>query len=205
MNTKTITPQERLRQLPFSPKTTSSNLGWSSIRLEDYRNLPPSDLSLPPMDHHILAFHYKPPDGPLQHRCGEHRYQATMVLNDITYVPANMDNRWQFEGSQPHCLHILIENSFMAQTALTACDADIARLQFINKLQIREQRLRLLARLFQAELDNDGQTGPLYAESLGTALAVYLLTFHTNLQAKTQGGNGAEQDPTTTNPGADAR
>ncbi len=184
MRSKVITPQERLTHLPFEPQTTSSNLGWAAIRLEDYRYLPPSDLKLPPMSHHILAFHYKPPQGLLRHRCGEKHNEATMVVEDITYVPANMDNHWEFGGSQPHCLHILLENGFLTQTALTTYDLDAAHLQFVDDFQLRDPHLKHFARLFQAELINQGQTGPLYAETLGTALAIYLLTHHTNLQPK---------------------
>ncbi len=180
MSLKTITPHDRLEQLPFEPTVTSSNFGWSSLRLEDYRNLPESNLQLPPMNHHIVAFHYKPPAGVLKHSCGSKRGESMMALNDITYVPAHMDNSWEFGQSNPHCLHILIEDSFFTQTALTATDSDPAAIEAIGSFQLRDQRAQMMAQLFHTELYEQGQTGPLYIESLTTAFTIYLLSQHTN-------------------------
>ena len=161
MSLKTITPRERLKQLPFEPTVTSSNFGWGSLRLEDYRNLPESDLKLPPMNHHIIAFHYKPPEGVLKHSCGEQQDESVMSLNDITYVPARVDNSWEFGASNPHCLHILIEDSFFTQTALTALDCDPAALEAIGSFQLRDPQMQMMANLFHAELYQQGETGPL--------------------------------------------
>lgn len=180
MSIKTITPHDRLKQLPFKPTVTSSNFGWSSLRLEDYRNLPASDLKMPPMNHHIIAFHYKPPAGVLKHSCGERHGESVMALNDITYVPARMDNSWEFGHSNPHCLHILIEDSFFTQTALTALDYDPASLETIGSFQLRDPQMQMMAKLFHSELYGQGETGPLYVESLTTALTIYLLNQHTN-------------------------
>ncbi|MEM9776989.1 MAG: hypothetical protein AAF902_20595, partial [Chloroflexota bacterium] len=184
MSYKTITPHDRLEQLPFEPTVTSSSFGWSSLRLEDYRNLPASNLKLPPMNHHIIAFHHKPPSGILKHSCGEQQGESVMALNDITYVPARMDNSWEFGSSNPHCLHILIEDSFFAQTALNATDIDPAAIEAIGSFQLRDQRAQMMAQLFHTELYEKGQTGPLYVESLATALTIYLLDQHTNRRGK---------------------
>ncbi|MFK7805419.1 MAG: helix-turn-helix domain-containing protein [Anaerolineae bacterium] len=181
MSVKTITPLDRLGHLPFQPTVTSSNLGWSSLRLEDYRYLPASDLKMPPMNHHIVAFHYKPPTGVLKHGCGEQSAESVMSLNDITYVPARIDNSWEFGDSQPHCLHILIEDSFFNKTALTAFDIDPVSLESVGSFQIQDARLQMMAQLFHTELYQQGQTGPLYVESLTTALTIALLHNFTNL------------------------
>lgn len=181
MSIKTITPIDRLDHLPFQPTVTSSNLGWSALRLEDYRFLPPSDLKMPPMNHHIVAFHYKPPTGLLKHGCGEQSAESIMSLNDITYVPARIDNSWEFGSSHPHCLHILIEDSFFNQTALTAFDVDPSSLESMGSFQIQDARLQMMAQLFHTELYQQGQTGPLYVESLTTALTIALLNNFTNI------------------------
>ena len=195
MSLKTITPHDRLEQLPFEPTVTSSDFGWSSLRLEDYRNLPASDLKLPPMNHHIIAFHYKPPEGLLKHSCGEKQGESVMALNDITYVPARMDNSWEFGACNPHCLHILIEDSFFTHTALTATDSDPAAIEAIGSFQLRDQRAQMMAQLFHTELYEQGQTGPLYIESLTTAFTIYLLDQHTNRgkKARPQAGRLSKQ------------
>ncbi|MEM7035102.1 MAG: helix-turn-helix transcriptional regulator [Chloroflexota bacterium] len=190
MKSQVITPQKRLDLIPFQPYVTSSDLGWPSLRLEDYRNLPPSNLTLPPMDHHILAFHYKPPSGTLAHHCGEKTSRGQMQPYDITYVPANRDNGWHFGTSDPHCLHILIKHSFVTQTALQICDIDISHLQFQPKFQLRDPQMRTFAALFQAELAGFGVNGPLFAESLSTALTVYLLKNYGNLTVKFPSASG---------------
>lgn len=185
-----ITPQQRLNLIPFQPHKTSTNLGWPSIRLEDYRNLPPSDLSIAPMDHHIIAFHYKPPPGNLVHRCGAETSEDIMQVNDVTYVPAKVDNQWRFGDGAPHCLHVLIDHSFVAHTALTTCDVDFTQVEFRGAFQSRGSQLPLFAKLFQEELANDGSNGPLYVESLATALTVYLVNTFSNTQKECSKSSG---------------
>lgn len=182
MSVKTITPIDRLDQLPFQPTVTSSNLGWGALRLEDYRNLPASDIKMPPMDHHIIAFHYNPPSGLLKHSCGELQTENVMMVNDITYVPAGLDNSWEFGSSLPHCLHVLIEDRFFNQTALTAFDVDPAGLELMGSFQVRDPRLQMMAQLFHTELYQQGEAGPLYAESLTTALTITLLNSFANFK-----------------------
>ena len=186
---RAISPQERLKLIPFQPQKTSSDLGWSSITLEDYKYLPPSSLSIAPMDHHIIAFHYKPPPGRLFHRCGSKNSEDIMQVNDVTYVPANVDNHWAFGDGAPHCLHILVDHCFMTRTALTTCDIDITRAEFQDSFQSRDSQLPTFAKLFQAELAGGGCNGPLYAESLGTALAVYLLNNYCNIRLHKKTGS----------------
>jgi len=177
-----INPKQRLDILPFAPQKKTSDFGWSSVQVEDYKYLPPSDLNLPPMTHHILAFHYKPPTGLLKHYCADQHTTLQLNPRDITYVPAFADNGWKFANSMPNCMHILIEHRFLMQFALEAFDIDVTRIQFVDTPQIQDKQLQAFALLFQAEVDNGCQTGALYVESLTTALASYLLTYYTTSQ-----------------------
>jgi len=181
MSSVPITPQQRLDFLPFMPQKKTSDFGWSAIQVEDYKYLPPSDLNLPSMTHHILAFHYKPPQGTLNHYCADEHTTLKLIPRDITYVPAFADNGWRFGDSAPHCMHILMEHRFLIETALEAFDLDIAHVQFINQAQVQDKQLQAFATLFQTEVDNGCHTGLMYAESLATALASYILTHYTTM------------------------
>jgi len=180
---KSVTPQERLKLLPFEPTVTSSNLNWSSVKLEDYKYLPPSDLSLPPLDHHIIAFHYKPPPGKLKHSAGEKSSSTTLQKNDITYVPALRDNTWQFGYGKPHCLHILLNHDFVHKVAIENFGVDTKQLIFKPQLQTTDAQMQLVSNILKKELGDKGSNGALFTESICTTLAIYLLKNYSSLDA----------------------
>ena len=153
---------------------------WPHIRLEDYRNLPPSDLILQPMDYHIIAFHYKPPKGLLKHRCGGAWRESQIRQFDITYVPAHRDNQWQFDGHQPHCLHILLHNDFLEHIMLRTWDVDPSQVLLQAQFQCQNPFLQKLAFKFHKIVLQNQNRDTLYLENLGTTLATHLLTSHTN-------------------------
>ena len=191
MNIKTISPQQRLTLLPFEPENIYSNLRTPHVRLEDYRFLPPSDINMPPMNYHIIAFHYKPPVGLLRHRCGGKWVEGTMLQNDITFVPAFRDNQWQFDGEFPNCFHILLDDSFLTQTALSSFDIEINYENFIDSFQVQDVQLQKFAELLHLELINNGKHGPIFTEGLTNALAIYLISQFSNRQPKNHTSSGS--------------
>ena len=84
--------------------------------------------------------------------------------------------------SQPHCLHILVEASFFNQIALTTFDIDPGRLNTRGIFQTQDKQLQTMAQLLHMELHQQGGNGPLYVESLGTALTVRLLHTFSNVE-----------------------
>lgn len=180
MSARVITPQQRLELLPFKPARSTSTLGWDEIILEDYRHLPPSDLKVQPMSYHIIALHYKPPTGILRHRCGGQWTESHMRPYDITYVPALMDNQWQFDGNHPNCLHILIKDSFVRKMAAGMVNQDAGQVSFLPAFQARDTLLQQLAQTYLRALRERGGHDPFYTETIGSSLAQYLVKHLSN-------------------------
>ncbi|MEM7332393.1 MAG: helix-turn-helix transcriptional regulator [Chloroflexota bacterium] len=177
---ETISPQDRLDFLPFQPAHIHADSDKTAIRVEDYQNLPPSDLTLPPMDYHIIAFHYKPPQGLLRHRCGGQWQEAHMRLGDITYVPAHMDNQWQFDGNHPHCLHVLVADEFIKQIAGQTWQLDPASIHFRPQFHQRNITLkRIIFQLHQMILSKV-EVENFQIERLGVELSTHLLANDSN-------------------------
>ena len=181
-----ISPHQRLARLPFQPAHISANSAWPHLRLEDYRFLPPSDLRLQPMSYHIIAFHYKPPKGVLRHRCGGRWQEGQLRQFDITYVPAFRDNQWQFDGQNPHCFHILLDDAFIRQTIEQAWDVAAELIWLTPQFQCHTAVLQQVSfHLHHALLNQRGQD-VLYLESLGLTLASALLSTFANQQTQPQ-------------------
>ena len=73
-----------------------------------------------------------------------------MNLFDITYVPAFMDNQWQFDGNSPHCLHVLIADDLVQETALQTWDVDPAGIHHRPHFKSQSRAIRkLVLTLFQ--------------------------------------------------------
>lgn len=114
------------------------------------------------------------------HGCGDTRQHCVLKKNDITYVPANVDNQWEFDQGNPHCLHILINETFYNRTALTSFEIDPVRLEPIGEIQSNDPRMQLIAQLLHKELYHRSQTGSLYIESIVTAMTMLLLENYSN-------------------------
>jgi len=158
--TELATPSQRLATVPVSCSKHSDPFGWHGFRVEDYRDLPESDFRSPAMDHHLLVYHYKAIDGEFTHECAGHKTTTRLQTGQVSFVPAGADNHWTFGEGSPSALHILVDaNCFDEITASS-------KLELKDDFQVTSTDLRNIARRLQVELDNDGASGVLFAETM---------------------------------------
>lgn len=136
------------------------------------QKLPAGKVSLAPQKRHLLAIHVGAPvraccrlDGRTQHRL--------QMPGDIDIVPAGVSGDWEDEAP----CSVLTVSLSQALVAATAERMNLGTAQQIRpRLQVRDKRIEHIAWALKAEVDSGHASGALYLESLGIALAAYLLS-----------------------------
>jgi len=164
-----ITPKQRMDAVPVDCASNSEAFGWSGIRVEDYPNLPESDIYCAGMDHHLLVFHYKAMEGIFYHECAGRKTQTVLHSGQLSFIPAGADNRWVFGRGEPSALHILLHKGLFELIAKNEC-AQTSKNELKDAFQVTSPELLAISQLFHLELIKGGGSGPLYADTLATAL-----------------------------------
>lgn len=164
-----ISPDQRLGLAPVSCGLDSRELGWDSICVEDYPDLPASDFQLPGMDHHLLVYHYKALDKKFYHECAGRKSEVNLRDGQFSFIPAGADNRWLFGPGSPSALHILVDrtkyNSLLEQDFRQWSIHSMK-----DDFQVTSERLECIAKLLWAELKL-ASGNQLYIDTLVAALS----------------------------------
>lgn len=157
---KLITPSQRLREVPVTCTQHSGRFDWHGFRLEDFPDLPESDIRLPGMDHHLLVYHYKALDGEFVHECAGRRTVTHLHSGQLSFIPAGADNRWTFGAGNPSALHVLVHTDVFEKAAPGASTS------MRDDFQVTAPALRNIARRLQIELTQNGASGVMFAETV---------------------------------------
>lgn len=169
-----ITPHQRKAIVPVDCKAHSEDFGWEGIQVENYPELPASDIYCSGMDSHLLVHHTRALNGVFHHECADNRTQTRLQTGQLSFIPARADNRWLFGEGAPCALHVMInETIFERSVEQHFKKENYSRLR--DDFQVTSPTLQALLRLFGMELENGGLNGRLYAESLATALSFQIV------------------------------
>jgi len=102
------------------------------------------------------------------------------IVRGTVHIKAAGQQYWQRWLLPADVLVVAFDRSYFANLSREAAGYD---LDFNGQLGVSEPKLSDLTALFSHELLNDGTNGRLYVESLGAALAVYLMQRRANRPA----------------------
>lgn len=116
-------------------------------------------------------------------RRGDGRLQRTVAVPGTVWLcPAGIrEDMIRLYGEIEESIHIYLPAAPLAATALQELEVDPARLQLRYDGGFHDQVIEQLSRAVLQELRQPGPTGALLAESLGVALAAYILRHHSNM------------------------
>ena len=163
--------------VPYQVTRSSESLGWRGFRVEVVRGHAEGEISLPPLDQHLLNVilavptrHYHAWDGVAREEVGQ---EGAMSL-----VPAGRESRWrwQYAGHGTPCdFHMHMQVGFVRRVAAESLCELPDRLELRGELCFYQPQMQALAAALVDEVEAGGPSGPLYAESLGTAMVALLL------------------------------
>ncbi len=162
--------------LPQDFKDHFTILEYKGFRLEKYSNPPPGDLHLPGFDAHCLIHTVTPFTGIVHHECAGEKNQINFRPNCLGFIPAGADTRWVYNEMESTTLHLMIDASSVRKNIGHHFKPENIN-TFRYDCQFQSQELLMLLKLSELEMNTGGLNGPLYADTLATALSIQLLNY----------------------------
>lgn len=147
---------------------TSRGRGWRTLGAEFVR-IEPGLTRVPASAGHRLGVHFGRPVN-ADCRCDGRRHRRVQAHGDIDVVPAGLEGSWQDDAA---CTILRLH---VAPALVDRAAAELGGGAIAPRFQLRDPGLQAVAWAIKAELEAPVPGDPLYAETLGLALAVRLLT-----------------------------
>lgn len=151
----------------------------------DLHITPPGTVALDAMPEHRIKIHA---GAPVSGTCGVSRFLYTR--GDVDILPAGTADVWEEDQSSTSVM--LRFPPSLLQRAAEDMGVDPDRVGLAPRHQFRDPQIEHLAWALDAERQAGHPSGPLYAESLGLALAVHLLVHHRTQQVQQRGLSKAQ-------------
>ena len=124
-------------------------------------------------------------------RLGE-SHVGPAIHGDIDVIPAGAASRWELQERDTAFTLSVAPKILLA--AAEDVDLDPARLEIVNRFQMRDPQLEHIAWAAMAEMEHGFPCGRLYLESLATALAAQLVSYHSTSHSRRAQLNGGFSD-----------
>jgi len=159
---------------------SSEDRNWRGIEVTQAQ-LTSGELIVPGLDSHTIVVNIGIPFDLVGRYDGKTR-KARIGAGGLKIVPASLPSVWQWQQGTPlNVLHLSVFSNFAAEIA-TEIDLDIKEFEIIDEIGIYDAQIEQLGLSLLSEVRAGTLGGRLYAESLSTALAVYLLREHSSLR-----------------------
>jgi AraC family transcriptional regulator len=176
------------RPIPMLPTLSSQHVGWNGIAVESFDGVPAC--VVPEHEHHThflnlirsgrLTCHWRTNGG----QTGS----AEEGPGTIYILPAGTRDRLTRSGPTNQTM-LVMASHFLARTLDET--AHLAGIELITHWNLRDRHIVSLMLALNADLEDGSPAGPLYGESLGVALACYLVRRYSVLaprETKYKGG-----------------
>jgi AraC family transcriptional regulator len=110
---------------------------------------------------------------------GGQTHRGTAIHGDVDILPAHTESRWTLSETDT-ALIVRIPQHLLTRAAQES-GIDAAKALLVNRFQVRDPQIEQLAWALKAEMDCNYESGRLYLDSLGVALASRLLHRHSSV------------------------
>ena len=159
---------------PTLPVPLKRRAAWDGIRLEHCRL---TAGELPEHRHHehtVLISLSDGCEGELRTASG-HGIRGTQTKGAVCVLPSGLAHAAQLDGPSEH-LALYIDPSLIKRAASDSCLS--GRFEIVERYLRRDPVISSIGWALLGELDSQGMSGRLYAESLANVLAVHLLRYY---------------------------
>lgn len=178
-----------------SPIASSQDLGWESLLVEKFKQLPGAGESGTYQENTICLCLSNQPNRIIQ-TLGDRTDVGIYTKGDITITLARVYSSYRSEGEDSY-LQITITPDFLKLIATEAIETEPDRLELNPEFRTRNPQIEQLAMMLRKELHReDSGVGRLYIDSLANALTVNLLRDYAATKPQVavyEGGLGARQ------------
>lgn len=170
-----LTPEERLRHIPYVFRHTSAALGWQGLRVEHNSKQPASEVTLPALECLWLTLTGETfPEG-TDHRCDDARHTGDGRPHALNLLPPGVESQWRWRNSLDST-HYQLSPALIAKVAEEAFGLDASRVHFpVLYYEQPSPEVMETLKALRRELLTGGPGGRLCAESLANVLVVHLI------------------------------
>jgi AraC family transcriptional regulator len=158
---------------------SSRDADWDSLILEQ-SEAPPGEKSQPPQRVHYLCLNIGERCDLWQQRDGRTHHHI-QPYGDAVFMPAGYESRWKWT-TPSSALYLLVDPELVGRTA---AEIGSPAPDLRNSFGESDPRLLHLALALKEEAQTGGANGPLFAQSLSTAVAAHLLTQYGGMPRQT--------------------
>jgi AraC family transcriptional regulator len=166
-------------QVPRSPILWSHGIASEILRVEQH-DQPANGSSECCLSNYLLSIHLGQPIL-LERIADGQRSSDYLAEGDIMISPPYLHRKLSWDADAKFLL-LRLEPKLFASTVDESVDAD--RVQMLPQLKIRDPLIQQIGLTLKAELETDGLSDHLYAESMVNALAVHLLRRYSTQKQK---------------------
>ena len=158
--------------IPAVSSLNSKSAGWDGIALESFSDVP--GVSIPEHDHptHFLNLLTRG-NIKAQWTTQGKSYSADNGPGTIYVLPAGTRDRLTWSGPTTRII-VVMESRFVARSFEDS--AHLNDVELTTHWNLRDRHIQSLMLALHADLEDGSSAGPLYGESLGLALATYLVS-----------------------------
>ncbi len=174
MNNSYVDPIELAQQMKKTLVSSSRQLGWNGILVEQYQTpSTPQSSELPALSDHWLNLPIGQPSHLTQKRDGR-VHRSLVQKGDTILIPAGQSSYWCRHEGDCSSLHICIKPE-LVERAAEAAGINSKQVTLVNCFGQQDLQLHQVAMLLFAEINSGGIMGQLYVESLAQVLVIHLL------------------------------
>lgn len=162
-------------EMLFALRSSSKDRRWLGLEAATY-DVSAGIADRPPATSHVLVMHLGSPAAGTC-RCGGPTQARVMCRGEMDFVPFGYPAKW-WDRVGGHVLNLRFNPAFVESTAETMRSRNRRGGSFAPLLHLRDARLERLATVLVDELEKNDASDRIYAESVGTAIAMYLLRRH---------------------------
>jgi AraC family transcriptional regulator len=163
---------------PVETVSSSDGRGWRGVRVLRFRHIS-GEVDVPPFSAHAVIVHLGPPVDVGERVDGRLR-EARVVRGEVAVIPAGVPTLWRWREQAADRLHLYLDPALLEGVA---AEAGVGRegFEILDVLCVRDPLVEQVGLSLLSELETAGPAGPLYAESLASALAAHVLREHSSL------------------------
>lgn len=176
-----LTPESLADRLPSRPLLTMASSGSQGLTLQRFRH-PPSTIDVPGLRDDLLVAHLVGPVLVEEDYGAGNRQRRWTGPGQVTVTPAGQPVHRILKG-RPDVVLVHLAPDLVHDVALEVYGHDAGSVALIPCLAIPDPTANQLVGLLLAEAEAPGPSSSLMTESLGRALVIHLLRFHSDLAA----------------------